>query len=233
MRGYFCLTCGLGLACALAVLAGTAGAASPSKRATFRVTLEATVTKSWNTVVETTENGCPTSRRSVGVRTTVLRSSKPSIVVVTFRGANVVAYSPAVVRFVRTQVRVAGSRTTRVAAPCEVRTVHSACSPVRRTVSGGSARFFRSRRNEISFSPMRLPEVAAGCPGESARVRAIRPRLSAAQGEIAEASLANPRSRGQTGLASTEVETDLEGDETGTVVERVRWALTFTPVRSE
>ena len=56
---------------------------------------------------------------------------------------------------------------------------------------------------------------------------AIRPGLAEAQGELS-AALANPRIPSQTATASSEVTTDLEDQETGSVVERVRWELTFT-----
>jgi hypothetical protein len=62
-------------------------------------------------------------------------------------------------------------------------------------------------------------------------VRALRPGLQAAQGELSEAALANPRIPNQTAFGSVEVTTDLDGEETGTVVERVRWELTFTRKR--
>jgi hypothetical protein len=50
--------------------------------------------------------------------------------------------------------------------------------------------------------------------------------LRDAEGEIAEVDLAGARS--QTAFASAELITDLEGAETGRVVERVSWSLTFT-----
>ena len=227
LRDYSGITCGLGLVCLLAVLAGTASGASELKRAVFGVTLQATVTKDWNAVTETTEDGCPVSRQSVGRRTISLRSIRPSRVVVTF-GSNRVSYSPTIVRSVAIRLTQNGNRTTRVMAPCPVRTVRSRCARMQRLLSGARFRFFRSARNEISFRPARLPEFGKSCPVESADVRAIRPSLRDAQGGITEQSLANPRIHAQTSLGSVEVTTDLEGEETGRVVERVHWALTFT-----
>jgi hypothetical protein len=58
-------------------------------------------------------------------------------------------------------------------------------------------------------------------------MRAVRPALRDAGGRIAEAALA--RGVGQTAFASSVVTTDLEGAETGQIVERVHWSLTFAP----
>jgi hypothetical protein len=86
-------------------------------------------------------------------------------------------------------------------------------------------RFFRSRRNEITFRPATLPRAGTACPGESAAVRAFRPGLRDAAGQISEGALA--RGAAQTAFASASATTDLEGAETGRVVEGVRWTLTF------
>jgi hypothetical protein len=229
MRGYVRVTCGFGLACLLAFLAGTSADASASKRASFRVTLDATVTKDWNTVTDLTENGCPTSRRSIGHRTVRLHSTQPSTVVVTF-GSGRVSYSPADVRFLSTEVKQSGSKTTTVQVPCRNGTVHTTCRRARRAVMGGRVRFYRRTRDEIAFRPTRLPDITSSCLTESAAVRAIKPGLQQAQGEISEATLADPGAPGQTGLGSSEVTTDLDGAEKGRIVERVHWGLTFTRI---
>ena len=95
-------------------------------------------------------------------------------------------------------------------------------------MSGASFRFFRSARDELSFRAARLPELSNGCPPESSEVRGIHPGLEEAQGGLSEAALANSRIPNQTATGSAEVTTDLEDQETGRVVERVRWELTFT-----
>lgn len=230
MRGYFSATGGTVLACLLAFLAGTADGASQPKRVAFNVTLKATVTKNWNTVTETTQDGCPTSQRSVGRRTVKLRSARPTTILVTF-GNGRVSYSPRVVRYVRGELVQSGNRTTIVQAPCTARTTRSRCTRMRRALSGARFGFFRSGRDEISFHSARLPEFASACPRESSRVRGIRPGLQEAQGELSEAVLMDPRIPSQTSIGTAEVETDLEGQETGRVVERVSWELTFTRKR--
>lgn len=69
------------------------------------------------------------------------------------------------------------------------------------------------------------------CPRESSGVRAIRAGLQQAQGELSESALMDPRTPIQTAFATAEIETDLDGQERGRVVEHVRWALTFARKR--
>lgn len=229
-RGYLGVTGGAALICLLAFVAGAAHGASQAKRVAFRVTLKATVVKDWNTVIEATQDGCLTRTHSVGRRTVRLRSARPTTIFVTF-GKGRVSYSPKIVRFVRIELAQNGNRTAKILAPCEPRTTHVLCAPKRRALSGPRFAFFRSARNEISFRPARLPELPSACPGESASVRSIRPSLRDAQGELSEAVLANPRIQTQTAFATAEVTTDLEGQESGRVIERVSWELTFTRKR--
>jgi len=216
-------SCGIGLVCAIAILAGSADAARPTS-ATFAVTLQATVTKDWNTTVESTENGCTVVRRSIGHRTVTLRSSRPTMVVVRRRSGKL-SFSPSAVRFVIARVTQSGENRTRKGQPCGSGTERVRCRPGMRRVSQGAMRFFRSRRNELTFRPTTLPRAGTACPRESAPVRAIGPVLRDAVGEIAEVELAGGAA--QTAFASTDATTDLEGAETGRVVERVRWSMTF------
>jgi hypothetical protein len=215
---------GIALACMIAILAGSADAARPTS-ATYAVTLRATVTKDWNTAVESTEDGCTVVRRSVGHRTVTLRSARPTTVVVTLRSGKA-SFSPSAVRFVTARVTQRGETRTRKEQPCSPRPERERCRPATRRVSLGSLRFVRSRRNEITFTSATLPRAWTGCPRESAAVRAISPGLRDAAGQISEVALA--RGAAQTAFASAAATTDLEGAETGRVVEGVRWTLTFT-----
>jgi hypothetical protein len=223
MKRYCGVTCGTVLAALLATLASTADGALPA-RATFDVTLRATITKDWNVVTESTEEGCTVVRRSIGRRVVTLRSARPTPIAVTL-GSGKVTFSPAAVRFVVVRVNQTGENRTRRESPCPSGTGRDRCRPAKRKVSGGTFRFFRSARNEISFHSARLPTAGTSCPREPAAVRAIRPGLRDAQGEFAEADLAAARS--QTAFASADLTTDLEGAVTGRVVERVSWSLTF------
>jgi hypothetical protein len=224
---FFCgLTCSALLLCLFTALGASAREAAQTKRAVVRVTMHATVTKSWNTVTDTTLGGCDVSIHSVGSRKVVLRSTRPTKVVVTSRNGRV-TYSPAAVSFVRAELSGSGNETTKFKAPCKERTVHDDCRRARGAAARRTLRFFRSGRNEVSFRPVVLPQVSDACPTQSADVRAIRPGLHQAEGELSEAALTNPRVPAQTAFASLDAETDLDGDEVGRVTERIRWSLTF------
>jgi hypothetical protein len=212
---------------ALLFLAGTADGAGAGKAAAFDATLRATVSKDWNTVTDSTDKGCAVSRRSVGKRVATFRSTRPTRVVVR-SGSGRVSYVPAAVRFVRIEVAETGRWTDRFEPACSSRNDQGECRRVRRVVRGARLAFFRSGRNKVSFRPARLPDTRNECLRESAAVRALRLGLQQAQGELSEASFADPRIRSQTASGSAEVETDLDAEEVGRVVERVSWRLTFT-----
>lgn len=216
--------CGFVLLCLFAMLAGVAHSATPT-RAAFNVTLRATVTKTWNTAVETEEAGCSVVRRSTGRRVVTLRSARPTRVVVALRSGRAV-FSPSAVRFVTARVTQSGENSTTKDPPCGSGTVRAACRTVTRRVGGKAFGFYRSGRNELSFRPATLPGSGASCPNESAAVRAIKPGLRLAEGEISELQLA--RGAPQSAFGSAEAATVLEGAETGPVVQRVSWTLTFT-----
>ena len=227
MKLFFGFTCSAVVLSLLGALAAPARDAAPARRAVLKVTLGASVTKRWNTVTHTTLNGCDVSIRSIGVRKATLRSKRPTKVVVTSR-ARRVSYAPAAVEFVTVDVTGSGEQTTTYEPPCQQPAEHIACARTRRHVSGAAFRFFRSKRNEISFRRARLPAGSGSCPRQSATLRAILPGLHQAEGGISESSLTNLRVAGQTAIGSADVESDLDGDEEGRVTERIRWSMTFT-----
>ena len=208
----------------IAILAGAVAEAQPN-RAMYAVTLRATITKDWNTVSESTEDNCRVVRRAIGHRTVTLRSARPTRIVVNL-GSRGASFSPSAVRFITVRVTQSGENKTRRDPPCPSGTELEKCRPAKRTLRGGSFHFLRSGRNEISFRTARLPGAASLCPTEPASVRAIRPELRDAEGKISEVELA--RGASQTGFASAAVTTELESGETGSVVERVSWSLSFT-----
>src|SRR5215203_2508540 len=223
----FCgFTCSAVFLSLLGALAAPARDTASTQRAVLKVTLGASVTKSWNTVTHTTLDGCDVSIRSIGVRKATLRSKRATKVVVTSRG-RLVSYAPAVVKFVTVDVTGSGEQTTTYEPPCQQPPEHVACAHTRRHVSGAAFRFFRSKRNEISFRRARIPAVSGSCPRQSSTVRAIVPGLHQAEGRLSEAELTNPRGAIQTAIAEAVVESDLDGDEEGRATERVRWTLTF------
>jgi len=219
-------TCSALVLSLLVALGASARDAASAKRSVLKVTLKASVTKSWNTVTHTTLNGCAVSIHSIGTRKVTIHGKRPTKVVVTSASGRV-SYRPAAVRRVAVGVTGSGEQTTKYEPPCQQPTEHVNCQRMHKVVSGATFSFFRSRQNEISFRPARLPDAGGSCPFQSATVLEIRPGLHQAQGELAEAALLNPRVPGQTAIASADVTSELDGDEEGTVTERVRWTLTF------
>jgi hypothetical protein len=219
----------LGSACAVS---GVAAASTPNvaSETLFRVTLKATMTKDWSYVDEGELDGCPLKTQVQGRRVVTLRSTKPTLVKVRFAGRRVV-YSPAWIR----NLLVLGSQSgvmasdRRLPPSCVDRQARrSNCVKLRRASRGAAVRFFRSRRNEISFR--HTPELSpfpTTCPQQTASVRAEQPSLDLAEGEISEAELRDPRIRFQTATGTAVETTDFEGDGDGKVVVRVSWQLKF------
>lgn len=216
------------------------GAAAASTRTVatgtvFRVTLKATMTKDWSYVDEAELDGCPITTRVQGRRVVTLRSSRPTPVRVTFVGARAV-YSPAYVRFLLVQASQSGVVSTDRALPPTC-TMHEArrtnCPRLRLSSRDAAVRFFRSRRNEISFARTReFATFPTTCPLQTASVRAERLSLDLVEGgEISEAEFRDPRIRFQTVTGSAVETTDFEGDGDGKVVVRVNWQLTFVRSR--
>src|SRR6476620_7847977 len=104
----FCgFTCSAAVLSLLAALAAPARDTASTQRAVLKVTLRASVTKSWNTVTHTTQDGCDVSIRSIGVRKATLLSKRPTKVVVTSRGRSV-SYAPVTIGFVTVDVTGSG-----------------------------------------------------------------------------------------------------------------------------
>src|SRR4051794_23193113 len=198
-------TCIATVVCLFAALGASARGGSEAKKAVLKVSIRATVTKSWNTVAHTTVDGCGVSIHSIGVRKVVLRSKRPTKVVVTAGGGRA-SYAPPAVRFVSAEATGSGEQTTKFEAPCQPRAEHVNCPRARKVTSGATFRFFRSKRNEIAFKAARLPDVPGSCPRQSAAVFGIRPGLHQASGQLSEAALTNRRVPAQTALASADVE---------------------------
>jgi hypothetical protein len=217
------------------VFSGVAVAATRGEPAgtTFRVTLKATLTKDWNYVLEGEKNGCPSRAHVQGRRVVTLRSTRPTRVAVNFVGRRA-RYSPAVVRFIGATAAQTGAVRTDEGQPpsCVLRSVRQDCLRPRRSLAGQAVRFFRSRRNEISFARTRdfAATFPTTCPPQTPPVRAERPDLNMAEGEISEAAFRDARIRSQTAFGRAVETTDFEGEGEGDgkVVVRVSWELTFT-----
>jgi hypothetical protein len=218
----------LACACSLA-LASSVDARSAPQQATFRVTLSAQITKTWDYVTSRQEGACTVSTRVRGSRRATLMSVRPTLVKAT-ASAGQIRFSPALVRSVRTRIIQGGSVREDALGPGCGGAVQRDCARTQRTLEQ-TLRFFRSRPREISFR--RSPEytIATTCPPEATVVRAERPGLHEAQGRLSERDLFARRIRSQTVSGEFEEETEISGDVDGRVVERVRWNLTFVRLR--
>lgn len=207
-------------------MAAAAVDATPEARATFRVTLTAKLTKSWNYVLTRDVGECRTSTHVVGTRTIRLRSLRPTSVTATG--------SPGRVRFVSTVVGAITSQATQSGSVTVTRPgcggpSRDDCAVGRRTLSKQAVRFYRTRPGELSFR--RTRDFGAGlsttCPPQHPAVLVEQPALREAEGDINERQLFDADIRSQTVTGSFAEETDLEGNPDGKVVERVRWTLRF------
>jgi hypothetical protein len=211
---------------ACALLAAAAVDARAEARATFRVTLTAKLTKSWN-YVQTREVGeCTTSTRVLGTRTITLRSLRPTSVTV-IGAPGRVRFVPAVVGAITSRATQSGSVTVSRAG-CGGPS-RDDCPVGRWTLSKQAVRFYRTRPGELSFR--RTRDFGAGlsttCPPQHRVVLVEQPALREAEGDISERQLFDADIRSQAVTGSFEEETEIEDNPEGKVVERVTWTLRF------
>ena len=195
--------------------------------ATFRVTLNAQLTKTWDYVTTREEGNCTVTERVRGSRTVTLATARPTIIKATTSGSRL-RFNPSAMRFVTARTRQGGSVVaTERGAGCGP-AIQSDCPRTRRTLANQTLRFFRSGRNELSFRRARdFGTSPATCPPEDPEVREERVGLDQAEGELAERDLYNLRIRTLFAGGSSTETIDMEGDPTGRVVLRVSWRLTF------
>jgi hypothetical protein len=200
-------------------------------RASFRVTLTAQLTKTWDYVSSSQVGECTATTHVVGSRTVTLRSARPSLVSAVGRPGRM-RFAPTLIRSVTARTTQDGSVTvTERGLGCTART-HTDCTRRTRTLRGQALRFFRSRPNEISFRRSRDfgAGMPRGCPPEDPEVQVERPGVHEAEGEISERLLFDREIRTQAAIGSFREDTRIEGGPDGTVVERINWTLRFVRV---
>jgi hypothetical protein len=213
-------------ACIVALAFATAALAeADARRATFRVTLSAKVTKTWDYVATREEPGCTSRTRVRGSRTVTLRSVRPTVVVVTSSSGRL-RFRPALVRFVTAVTRQDGSVST---SGCGSPTQRD-CTRVQRSFTNQSFGFFRSRPGELIFRPTRDYAIASTCPPEDRAVRTERPGIQFAEGRLVERDLFNRRVRSLSANGGYDEQTEIEGGPDGRVLVRADWHLRFTRV---
>jgi hypothetical protein len=228
-RGRFGALLTLSSSCAL-LLAAAVDARPAAQKATFRVTLSAQMTKTWDYVTTREEGDCTVSTRVEGTRRVSLASIRPTLVTVTASRGRI-SFSPALVRSVRARISQGGAVTVSERGLGCARVTHADCAKAQRTLVNQTLRFFRSRPREISFRRTPDYRFPTTCPREDAAVRAERPGLDEAEGRLSERDLFARGVRFQTVSGEFEEETEISGDLDGKVVERVTWVLKFTRLR--
>lgn len=220
--------------CLLAVASGAAYAAKP-RQAVFKVTLTATLTKTWTfTRIETSETDCTRTTRGVGRWEAKLSTRSAGRVRAIAAGAGKVRFSGATLKTLTGAAARSGSMTITATGqpPCERLSRSIRCGLERRTFRGGSTALTSPRKGVLKLGRLRgadaIRSFRSTCLEEPTEIRAIRTDLPLATGPL---DAADVFARGVPRWfisGDTEQVTSLEGDVEGRVTERVRWTLNFT-----
>lgn len=206
------------------------------KRASFTVTLTATLTKGW-TVTRAVDGECVETTVHTGHWRMDLATRRRSRVVITApaRRGRPLRISPAAVRAIAGTASQTGTVPVASRGPRCVRSLQQrTCARKRATFRNAHVRLTTPRAGTARFA--RLQGAAAArsfrgsCPEEPADIRAVRTDLGLADAPLS-ASDVFDRGVSQFFISgNTTQETTIEGDYDGKVTERVRWTLTFTRV---
>jgi hypothetical protein len=220
-------------ACMLAVAGGVAHAAKP-KQAVFRVTLSATLKKTWTFSRVELEADCTQTTRGVGRWEAKLSAKRPGRVRAIAAGGGKVRFSGATLTAIAGTASRSGTMTVSTGGqpPCERRTRSVRCGTQRRTFKGGSSSLRSPRKGVLQLGSLRGAAAARSFPGncleEPAEIRAIRTDLPLATGPLAVEDVFGSDVTRFFVSGDTEQVSTLEGVVNGQVTERVRWTLVFT-----
>jgi hypothetical protein len=224
------------LACTLVLAGGVAHAAQPSQ-ARFKVTLTATLTKSWTfTRVEDSEPECTRTTRGVGRWEARVSTRRAGRARATAASGGRVRFSGALLRTIFGTAKLSGTMTfaARGDPPCERVTRSVRCTVQRRSFRNAYAVFGSPRRGVLRVGPLRgagaFRSFAGQCPEEPPDIRSIRTDLRLANGPLSTADVfARDVPRFFVSGNSQQV-TTLTGALNGRVTEQVRWTLNFTRI---
>jgi hypothetical protein len=221
------------IVCLLIFAGGSAVAATPSS-ARFRVTLTATLTKTWNVTRSEGEPGCIRTTRSSGRWHATLSAKRSSRV-------RIVAAARGRVRLVGGWIgAIAGSASQsgtnavvgQGSPACERQTRTVRCATQRRSFRGGTTVLANPRRGILALTRLKgagaLRSFSPQCPQEPAEVRAVRTDLPIATGPLDAADVFHRNVPKFFVTGNTQQQTTITGELEGMVNERVRWTVTFT-----
>jgi hypothetical protein len=216
-------------------MAGGAAYAAKPRQSVFKVTMTATLTKTWTfTRVDSSETGCTRTTRGVGRWQAKLSTRSAGRVRAVAAGGGKVRFSGATLRTLRGAADRSGSMTTTAVGqpPCERVSRSVRCGRERRTFRGGSAAITSPRKGVLQLGRLRGAEAIRSfrstCLEEPNEIRTIRTDLPLATGPLDAADVFARDVPRWFISGDTEQETTLEGDVEGRVIERVRWTLNFT-----
>jgi hypothetical protein len=221
------------IACLLLCAGGSALAAKPSS-ARFRLTLAATLTKTWNATRSEGEPGCIRTTKSAGRWQATLSTKRAARV-------RIVAARRGRVRFVGGTIgAIAGSASQsgtnsvvgQGSPPCERQTRTVRCATQRRSLRGAATALANPRRGMLALTRLKRAEALRSfsprCPAEPSEVRSVRTDLPISPSPLDTADIFGHDVPKFFVTGSTQQQTTITGDVEGTVNERVRWTVTFT-----
>jgi len=223
------------IACLLVSASGSALAAKPSS-ARFRLTLTATLTKTWNVTRSEGEPDCIRTTKSSGRWQATLATKRVSPVRVVAAGRGRVRFVGGTIKAIAGAAAQSGTNGVvgQGSPPCSRQTKTVRCATRRRSFRGATTMLANPRKGVLALGRLRganaVRSFSPQCPDEPLAVRAVRTDLPLATGPLDGADAFRRDIPKFFVRGDVQQQTSITGDLEGTVNERVRWTVTFTRV---
>lgn len=177
------------IACLLVYASGSALAARPSG-ALFRVTLTATLTKTWHVTRSEGEPGCIRTTTSSGRWQATLATKRVSRVRVVAAGRGRIRFVGGTIKAVAGAASQSGTNAVvgQGSPPCSRQTRTVRCATQRRSFRGATAVLANPRKGVLALGRLRGADAVRSfsprCPEEPSEVRAVRTDLPLATGPL-------------------------------------------------
>lgn len=225
----------VGIACLLVSASGGALAAQDAG-ARFRVTFTATLTKTWNVTSSEGEPGCVRTTKSSGRWQARLAAKSVSRVRVVSAGQGRVRFAGGTIKALAGTASQSGTNAVigQGTPPCDRQTRTVRCNTQRRSFRRASTALRNPRRGVLALARLKGADVvrtfSPQCPGEPPEVRSIRTDLPLATGPLDAPDFFSDDTPRFFVTGDSQQESTITGDLEGTVIERVRWRVTFTRI---
>jgi hypothetical protein len=225
----------VGIACLLVSASGGALAAQDAG-ARFRVTLTANLTKTWNVTSSEGEPGCVRTTKSSGRWQARLAAKSVSRVRVVSAGRGRVRFAGGTIKALAGTASQSGTNAVigQGAPPCDRQTRTVRCNTQRRSFRRASTVLRNPRRGVLALARMKGADAvrtfSPQCPAEPPEVRSIRTDLPLATGPLDAPDFFRDDTPKFFVTGDSQQESTITGDLEGTVIERVRWRVTFTRI---